>query len=336
MLRHLNALCALPGVSGDEGAVRDYILAHIAPHAYTVDAIGNVIAVKKGRRNPGKTVLLTAHMDEVGFIITSITSAGWLRFAPVGGVDARVILGKRFRIGPHGVPGIVGVKPIHLTAADERKQFPEMDELYIDIGASNADEARAQVAPGDTACFDSPSFEMGRQFAAKAIDDRVGCAVLLQLLEEDLPMDIHFAFTVQEEVGCRGAQTAAFQVHPDVALILEGTTAADLPGVREDKQVCCLGGGVVVPFMDNGTIYDRGLYTQITTLADRLGVPWQTKSLVAGGTDASSIQRVGSGARVAALAAPVRNLHTGYNVANIRDMEHLLSLTRAVLGEISL
>ena len=334
MLRHLNALCALPGVSGNEGAVRDYILAHIAPHAYTVDAMGNVIVAKKGRRNPGKTVLLTAHMDEVGFIITSITAEGWLRFAPVGGVDTRVILGRPLRIGPRGVPGIVGVKPLHLTTADEWKRVPDVDELCIDIGASGIEEARALVASGDTACFDSPSFAMGCQFAAKAIDDRVGCAVLLQLLEEDLPIDAHFAFTVQEEVGCRGAQTVAFQVRPDVALILEGTTAADMPGVREDKQVCRLGGGVVVPFMDNGTIYDRGLYTQITALATRLGIPWQTKSLVAGGTDASSVQRSGDGVRVAALAAPVRNLHTGYNVANVGDMEHLLALTRAVLGEL--
>ena len=335
MLHHLKALCALPGVSGDEGAVRDYILDAVRPYAVpVVDAMGNVMVEKKGRRNADKIVLLAAHMDEVGLIVTSVTTEGWLRVAPVGGIDQRVILGKRLRVGPRAVPGIVGVKPIHLTSADERRRMPEWDELYIDIGVSGAEEAQALVSPGDTACFDSPAFEMGRRFAAKAIDDRVGCAVLLQLLAEDLPTDVRFAFTVQEEVGSRGAQTVSAQVRPDIALILEGTTAADLPGVPTDKQVCRLGGGVVVPFMDGGTIYDRGLYARITALADRAGIAWQTKSLIAGGTDAAGIQRAGSGVRVATLAAPVRNLHTGYNVADLQDMAHLLALTRAVLKDI--
>jgi len=175
---------------------------------------------------------------------------------------------------------------------------------------------------------------MGNCLTAKAIDNRIGCAVLLQLISEDLPVDVHFVFTVQEEVGSRGALTAGFQFRPDVALILEGTTAADFPGVAPDKQVCQVGGGVVIPFMDGGTMYDRGLYRQITSLAERLAIPWQTKSLIAGGTDGASIQRSGAGARVAALAAPVRNLHTGCNVANVDDMEHLLALTRAVLAEL--
>ncbi|MCL2563493.1 MAG: M42 family peptidase [Oscillospiraceae bacterium] len=335
MLHHLKNLCALPGVSGDEAAVRDYILAAVRPHAApVVDTLGNILIAKKGMRNPGKTVLLTAHMDEVGFVIMSVTSEGWLRFAPVGGVDRRVILGARLRIGPNGVPGIVGLKPVHLTTAEERGHVPEPDTLYIDIGASTAEEAKTLVAPGDTACFDSPPFEMGHRLAAKAIDNRVGCAVLLQLIEEDLPIDVHIAFTVQEEVGSRGAQTASFQVQPDVALIIESTTAADLPGVPEDKQVCRLGGGVVVPFMDGSTIYDRGLYTQITTLATRLGIPWQTKSLIAGGTDASGVQRAGGGVRVAALAAPARNLHAGYSVADVRDVVCVAELARAVLGEV--
>jgi len=335
MLHHLEALSALPGVSGDEGAVRDYILEAVRPYAEpVVDAMGNVIVTKQGVRNPGKTVLLTAHMDEVGFILTFNTGEGILKFAPVGGIDPRVLPGTKLKIGPQGVPGVIGVRPPHLTTAEERKRAVEIEELYIDIGASDAEAAKKLVAPGDTAYFDSPAFAMGGSFAARALDDRIGCAVLLKLIEETLPIDTIFAFTVQEEVGARGAPAASFQVQPDIALILEATTAADLPGVAEDKQVCRLGGGVVVPFMDGGTVYDRGLYTQITTLADRLHIPWQTKNVIAGGTDASSVQRSGAGARVAALAAPVRYLHAGYNVASRADMDHLLALTRAVLYDI--
>ena len=335
MLSHLHTLCSLPGVSGDEGAVRNYILNHSAPHACTTDALGNVIVRKKGRRKPGKTVLLAAHMDEVGFIITSITDEGYLKFATVGGIDRRVIIGKRVQVGPQAVPGIIGIAPVHLTKMEDRKRVPEVEDLYIDIGAENAERAKARISPGDTACFDASLFEMGNSIAARALDDRIGCAVLLQLMEEDLPIDICFAFTVQEEIGCRGAKTVSFQVRPDVALILEGTPAADLPGVAPDKQICRLGAGVVVPFMDGGTVYDRELTSQITALADRLEIPWQTKNVIAGGTDASAVQRSGAGALVAALAAPVRNLHTGCNVVNIQDLEHLLKLTQAVLSEIN-
>jgi len=334
MLSHLDALCALPGVSGDERLVRDYVLDHITPYDFTVDAVGNVIVRKEGLRKSDKTVLLTAHMDEVGFVVTSITGEGYLKFATVGSIDRRVMVGKRVRVGSGAVPGIIGLKPVHLATADECKRVPEVTELYIDIGVSCAEGAKALVALGDTAWFDSPAFEMGSSLAARALDDRIGCAVLLELIAGTLPIDVTFAFTVQEEVGARGALAASFQVQPDVALILEATTAADLPGVAEAKQVCRLGGGVVVPFMDGGTVYDRGLYTQITALADRLGIPWQTKTIIAGGTDASSVQRSGAGARVAALAAPVRNLHAGYNVASAADMDHLLALTRAVLTEI--
>jgi len=335
MFNHLKALCALPGVSGDEGAVRDYILEAVRPHATpVVDALGNVLVTKQGGRRSDKKVLLSAHMDEVGLIITAVTAEGFLKFASVGGVDRRVILGQRVQIGPGRVPGVIGLKPVHLLSSAEQERVPEAEDLCIDIGVSSAKAAGELVALGDTACFDCAPFEMGNCLAARAIDNRLGCAVLLQLIEEDLPIDLHFAFTVQEEVGCRGALTASFQVQPDVALVLEGTTAADLPGVATDKQVCRLGGGVVVPFMDKGTIYDRGLYTQITTLAEQMEIPWQTKSLVSGGTDGSSIQRSGTGVRVAALAAPVRNLHTAYNVADLADMRHLLALTRAVLGSL--
>ena len=327
MLDLLKTLCTLPGVSGDEGVVRNYILEQIKTCPSTqamVDPMGNVIVEKKGKEPGGKTILLAAHMDEVGFIITDITKEGYLKFAPVGGIDSRVVMGKGLRIGPAGIPGVIG-------PTGKADQVPDMAELYIDMGASDAETAKALVNLGDTACFDTEPFTMGDCLAAKAIDDRVGCAVLLTLLKEEFPMDLHFAFTVQEEVGLRGAATVGFRVDPDIALILEGTTAADIPGVKPGREVCRMGGGVVIPFMDRVAIYDRGLYRQVTALAEKLDIPWQTKQVIAGGTDGGAIQRVRGGARVLGLAAPVRNLHTGVNLASIRDMEHLLTLTRAAL-----
>jgi len=334
MLDLLKTLCTLPGPSGDEGPVRDFILDYVRPYAHaTVDPIGNVIVEKKGRKHSGKTILLAAHMDEVGFIITGITDEGYLKFAPLGSIDRRVVPGKGVRIGAAGIPGVIGLKPVHLSTEDERSKMPAIEELYLDMGASDAEAAKKLVSLGDTACFDTRPFEMGGCLVSKAIDDRVGCAVLLTLLAEDLPVDAHFAFTVQEEIGLRGATTAGFRVQPDVALILEGTTAADIPGAAPGKEVCRMGAGVVIPFMDNGTVYDRALYRRITALAEKLDIPWQTKQVIAGGTDGAAIQRAGIGTQVAGLAAPVRNLHTGVNTASLQDMDHLLGLTRAVLAD---
>jgi len=334
MLSHLNALVSLPGVSGDESAVRDYIINHIMPHDYTVDALGNVIVRVKGAKDIGKTVMLSAHMDEVGFIVTNITDEGYLRFTKVGEIDRRVIVGKRVLIGRDAVPGIIGMKPVHLASKDEQSCVPDFSALYIDIGVSSREAAMKRVSLGDTAVFDSPHFSMGQSLAARAIDDRVGCAVLLELLHEPLPIDVTLVFTVQEEIGLRGAQAATFAVNPDIAFNIEGTTAADLPGVPEEKQVCKLGGGVVIPFMDGGAVYDRELYADITALAERLDIPWQTKTTVAGGTDAAMIQRSRAGVQVLGLAAPVRNLHTGHNVADVRDMDSILTLTRAILFDL--
>ena len=331
MIKHLQHLCNLPGVSGNEQAVRNYMIDHVMPHDYKVDTLGNVIVQVKGEKPAKKTVLLAAHMDEIGFIITSITQEGTLKFAPIGGIDRRVVLGKKVRIGNNGIAGIIGLKPVHLSTADERKVAPKWEALYIDIGASSKEEAQEQIRLGDTGVFAGEGFQMGSLFSAKAIDDRLGCAILLSLLEKPLPMDVTMVFTVQEELGLRGAKTAVQQVKPDVALIIETTTAADLEGVPEEKTVCKLGSGVVIPFMDSGTVYDRKLYEEATKLAQVENIPWQTKTVIAGATDAAEIQRFGSGVQVLGLAAPVRNIHTAYNVLNLDDAGHLLAFTEKFL-----
>ena len=336
MIDTLKELCALSGVSGDEGEVRDYIISRLSGHAddVTTDVMGNVIAFKKGAKTPAKKLLLCAHIDEVGVIVTSITDDGYLKFAMAGGVDSRVVIGKTVTLGKQRVLGIFGCKAIHLVKSKEREKAMEAEEMYIDIGAKNREEALKLVTPGDTGACDSEAREFGGGFIkAKAIDDRIGCAVLLELAESKLPCDCTFAFTVQEEVGLRGAYTAAYRTAPDVALIIEGTTAADFPSVPENKKICKAGGGPVVPFMDGGTIYDKELRGIITAIADKNGIKWQTKNVVAGSTDGAAVQRSRAGVKTAAISAPIRNLHSPSCVGKISDMEAILNLVRLFLDE---
>ncbi len=336
MLELIKELCGLDGVSGSEDAVRAFIAARVAPHAESVetDVMGNLIVRKKGAVTPKKSLMLCAHMDEVGLIVTSITDDGYLKFGTVGGIDRRVLLGKTVRIGDKAVPGVIGCKAIHLFKKDEREKIPTLDELYIDIGAASKSDAEALVALGDVCAFDSQWLEFGDGFVkAKALDDRAGCAILIKLIESDLPVDCTFVFTVQEEVGTRGAYTAAFKVAPDVALVIENTTAADLPSVPSAKKTCAVGKGVVIPFMDGRTIYSRELYAVLTSLADKNNITWQTKTYVSGGTDAGTIQRARDGVLTAGIAAPVRNLHSPANVASVADLEAVYKLAKLFVNE---
>ncbi|MCL2408522.1 MAG: M42 family metallopeptidase [Oscillospiraceae bacterium] len=331
MLDLLKELCVLDGVSGNEGAVRDYIIEKVSGHAdeVIIDVMGNVLVFKKGAKTTEKTLMLCAHMDEVGVIVTGITDDGYLKFAMAGGVDGRVCVGKSVTIGPNRVFGVIGCKAIHLVKPDERGKAMKTEDMYIDIGAASKEAAENLVALGDTAAFDDGIVEFGDGLIkAKAIDDRFGCAVMLELVACDLPVDCWFAFTVQEEVGLRGAHTAAFQVNPDIALIIEATTAADFPSVTADKKITKIGGGAVIPFMDGGTIYDRELYKMLTELARNNGIPWQTKNVIAGGTDAAAVQRSRAGVQTAGIAIPTRNLHSPACVGKVSDMEEVRKLVR--------
>ena len=199
MLDTVKKLCALSGVSGWEDDVRDYILERALPYAdeTSTDPMGNLYIFKKGAASPERPVMLCAHMDEVGGIVTGITDEGFLRFDFVGGVDRRVVLGKRVNVGPDAVPGVIGMKPVHLTTSEERESVPKLDELLVDIGAYSAKEAGEKVSLGDRIVFDNTIYEFGSGFIkAKALDDRSGCAALLKVLEQDLPLDAWFVFSV--------------------------------------------------------------------------------------------------------------------------------------------
>ena len=234
------------------------------------------------------------------------------------------------------VAGVIGLKAYHLTSAEEEKKVPKLKEFYIDIGAKDAEDAKKWVHPGDVAVFDSDVLTFGNGFfKAKAIDDRIGCAVMVELMKRDLPMDCTFVFTVQEEVGTRGAFGAAFSVKPDIALVLEGTTAADLPTTPARQRVCVPGKGPVVPYMDGGTVYDRELFRLLRSLAKEHGIPWQTKEYVSGGTDAGAIQRSREGVRVAAISAAVRYLHTPSSVAALEDFDNILMLAELFISAVA-
>lgn len=338
MLTLLKQLCALNGVSGDEKQVREFIKAQAQPYADSVrtDALGNLIVFKRGRRPAGNKLLLAAHMDEVGVIVTHITDEGYLKFDFVGGVDRRVAIGKGVVLGDKQVPGVIGLKAIHLVSREEQKKTPKTDAMYIDIGAKDKDAAMELVQLGSYGAFvGEPELFGDGLLKAKAIDDRVGCAVMLMLLREELPLDVTFAFTAQEEVGTRGAFGAAFSVAPEIALVLETTTAADLPGVEDHRKVCAPGKGPVISYMDGATIYDRGLFEDLRRLAQDNGIPWQTKEYIAGGNDARTIQRSRAGVQVAALSAAVRYLHAPASVGSIADFENMLRLTRLFLQDVA-
>ena len=323
MIEKLKALCAFSGVSGNEDDVREFIISGIKNYADEIktDVMGNILALKKGAAAPARKIMLCAHMDEVGIIVTSITDDGYLKFDCVGGIDRRVLIGKTVFIGKDHVFGVIGNKAVHLVKPTERESIPKLDDMYIDIGAQTKAVAETRVKQGDTGAFSPEAFEFGDGFIkAKALDDRIGCAVLMDIIKQDIPCDCHFVFTVQEEVGLRGAATAAYKTAADTALIVEGTTAADIPGVASGKKICTVGGGAVIPFMDGGTIYDRGLYETLTRLAAENGIEWQTKTYISGGTDGAAIQRSRGGVKTAGIAVPVRNIHSPSCVCAVSDI----------------
>lgn len=332
----LKALCQLNSTSGDENAVRDFIISEIKDYCkYEVDNLGSVIAYKKGKKTPEKTVSINAHMDEVGFIVTGITEDGYLRFSTVGGIDSRVCLDMLVTVGRNNVNGVIADKAFHLLSADEKSKCPDFDGLLIDIGADSKEQAENVVNVGDFVYFVSDYVELGNGFIkAKALDDRIGCMLMIELIKSDLEYDTIFCFNVQEEVGLRGSKCTAHRVNADVAVVLEATTAADLCGVTGCDRVCALGNGPVVSFMDRSTIYDRRLYDLAFSVANDNGIPIQTKTAVAGGNDAGAIQTAGNGARVIAISLPCRYIHSANSVVKMEDIENTRKLLKELLPKL--
>lgn len=336
MSDYLKDLCLLNAVSGNEESVRNFIIDKIKDFCeYSVDNLGNVIALRKGRKTPDKKLMVAAHTDEVGLIITSIRSDGTLTFDAVGGIDSAVIIGKKVKIGKAELNGVVGSKAVHKLSAKQRDEAPEISDLYIDFGAADKQEAEKNVNVGDYAYFDSDYIEFGnRRIKAKAIDDRAGCAIMLSLIEEEPEYDTWFVFNVQEEIGLRGSTVSAYTVQPDIAIVLEATTAADIDGASGAERVCEVGKGPVVSFMDRSTMYDKELYKTAFSLADELGINCQTKSMIAGGNDSGAIHISGKGVRTIAVSLPCRYLHSPSCVISAQDYDDTYTLVKAMIKKV--
>ena len=329
ILKELEALCALDGISGDEGSVRGYILSRIEDKCdVTIDPLGNIIAFCKGRNKTDKKLMISAHMDEVGFIVTYVTDDGYLKLSPVGGIDPRVLFGKRVYVGDKKIVGVVGGKVLHHLEGKEKSRAVPFEKLYIDIGADSKAQALEYVSLGDSVCFENESFDMGSLLCAKAIDDRAGCAVMIDMINEGVEYDTFFTFVVQEEIGLRGSAAAAFTVAPDYTLVLEATTASDIPSASGDKRVCELSKGAVVTFMDRSTMYDKELYKLAFDIGKEQGIPVQTKTMVAGGNDAGAIHKSRGGVRTLAVSVPCRYLHSPVCVIDKEDLNSVGRLTR--------
>ena len=330
MIERIDKLCSLYGASGREDDVRDYILTQIPSDAETtVDALGNVIVYKKGKNSANHRVMLCAHMDEVGLMVTSVTEDGFLKFDTVGGVSVPALCGKAVRVGKTLTPGVIGVKPVHLLHGDEEMSYPKRESMYIDVGARSREDALSVVQIGDYAYFDSDVVPFGDGYLkGRALDDRCGCAIMLEMLHTGQPYDLYYAFTVQEETG-GGAGAAAYRIDPEYAIVLETTTASDIDGVDGERKVCCLGKGAVISQMDRRTVYLPKMYEKAFALAAENGIPAQPKTVVAGGNDAGVIYNSRGGVAVQAISLPCRYLHSPSCV--IKESDYYASRDLAAL-----
>ncbi len=333
----LKELTLINSVSGNEGAIRKELLSMTEPYAteITVDTMGNIIAFKKGTEPGGKKVVIGAHMDEVGFIVTDITDDGYIRFKSVGGVDPRIMLAQKVLIGDDKIPGVIGVKAVHLQSPSERKSVIKESEMYIDIGATSGDEVRSKVDKGDYIAFDSAYRELGGGvIKAKALDDRVGCAIMAELIKYDYPNDIYFVFTCQEEVGVRGATVAARRIGADIAIMLEATTCSDIAGAEPHEYATELGKGPAISLMDRGAYSDIELTRFITELADQEGIAYQYKKTGFGANESRAYQTASLPCRTAAISLPARYIHSPVSCGKLSDIDAMYKLAKAVCHNI--
>ncbi len=331
----IRKLTETDGVSGFEDAVREIIINEISDccSELKVDGMGNLIAFKEAANDPkhSKTVLLSAHMDEVGFIISGITKDGYLKFQTVGGIDTRILISQRVRMDK--IRGVIGLKAVHLTTRDDRKKTPSESELYIDIGAENREAAEKLVAIGDYFSFDSEYVEFGDMIKAKALDDRIGCAILIEMLKKSHSVNLICTFTVQEEVGLRGAKCAVYGLSPDCALVLEGTTCSDMTGVPKNLRVTKSGGGAAISILDSASRADSGMIERLKKAAETRGIPYQFKASTAGGNDAGAIYTSCGGIKTASLSVPCRYIHSPVSAASKRDIDSCIKIVRGFLED---
>jgi endoglucanase len=335
----LKELSEAVGISGDEEEVRAVVLDAVRPHVddLRVDTMGNVLAFKRGTGRNRLRVMLAAHMDEIGLMVVGYDNDGFLKVRAVGGIDSRLLPGTLFQVGPERVPGVVGLKPVHLLKEGEAEKVLKIEDLVVDIGAKSKDEAKKLAPLGTCAAFATQFRQVGpNTVSGKAFDDRAGCAVLVELLRgERFRFDLHAAFTVQEEVGLRGAEVAAYAIEPDCAFALEGTIADDIPKDKDVSPTTQLGKGPAITVMDRSVISDRRLLRLLTSTAEELDIPHQFKQPGIGGTDAGAIHRSRAGVPSVTVAVPCRYIHSPVALLSLEDFDNTVRLMRKSLARLT-
>jgi len=325
----LNSICTTPGAPGYEHRIRELVLNEvkgIADHV-EVDNMGNVTVIKKGKTP--KRVMVAAHMDEIGFMVTHIDDKGFIRFTTLGGFDPKTLTAQRVIIhGREDIIGVMGSKPIHLMAPDEREKAPKITDFFIDTGLI-PEKVKELVRIGDTVTRERDFITMGDCFCCKSLDNRISVFILIETLKrlKDIPFDLYAVFTVQEEVGIRGAQAASLAINPDFGFGLDTTIAFDVPGSKEYEQVTRLGEGVGIKIMDSSVICNPEMIEFMKRIADENQIKWQPEILTGGGTDTSGVQRMNAGGAIAgAVSIPTRHIHQVIEMVHKQDVENAINL----------
>ena len=336
----LKQICEIPGAPGFEKPVRDLVISLVRPYIdeLHIDNIGNVIAIKKGVRNPdGKRVMLAAHMDEIGFIVSHIDEQGFLRFNTLGGFDPKTLTAQRVIVhGKKDLIGVMGSKPIHVMTPEEKTKLPKTTDFFIDLGMPK-EEVEKYITIGDPVTRDRELIEMGDCVNCKSIDNRVAVFIVIEALKQltNPAYDVYATFTVQEEVGIRGANVAAHSINPDFGIALDTTIAFDVPGAAPHEKVTELGKGTAIKIMDAMTICDYRMVAFMKHVATKEAISWQPELLTAGGTDTAGVQRMGKqGAIAGAISIPTRHLHQVIEMAHKSDIADSIALLVACLEQL--
>jgi len=341
-IQRLSRICEAPGAPGFEKKIRELVLAELEGLVDEIrtDNMGNIIALKKGRSSRRKS-MAAAHMDEIGFIVTHIDDKGFIRFNPVGGFDPKTLTSQRVIIhGRRDVPGVMGSKPVHIMSPEEKNKVVQIKDYFIDAGMPKK-QVEKLVAVGDFVTRHSPLMELGDCVNVKSLDNRASVFLLIEALRTlkkrrlKPAYDFHAVFTVQEEVGLRGAQTSALQIQPDFSFGLDTTIAYDIPGSTPQERCTTLGGGAAIKLMDSSVICDYRMIAFMKAAAGRHKIKWQPEILSAGGTDTASLQRMVPGGSIAgAISVPTRHIHQTIETCNKQDLAACIQLLVACVCEL--
>ncbi|SDF10408.1 M42 family metallopeptidase [Limimaricola pyoseonensis] len=339
----LKRLCETPGVPGHEHRVRDLVLKEIEglfDHVET-DPMGSLICRRDAATDGAPKIMLLCHMDEIGFLVSHVDEKGFLWLQPVGGFDPRNLFSRRVLVctDEGDIKGVMnpGGKPLHISKPEDRKKVPDVGEFFVDTGLGP--KAAEMVKIGDMVVMDEPFLEMGEKFVSKALDNRVACwlgiEAIRQLADKGRGAEIHVVFTTQEEVGLRGARTAAYKVRPDIGIGVDTTLACDTPGVPDKDRTTQQGKGFGLHVRDSSFIADRGLVADLEKLAQDRGIPFQRTMLAAGGQDGAAAQQAAAGARAVGVVVGTRYIHTVTEMVDRTDLEAARDILAAYLESFS-